>query len=377
MNQISFEWLKILKTRSNFFGLIILLIILFLSVLTSPSNEVEESFRIDRINSNIETTRDAINNMEGVPEASNALKHTEERLELMYDLRKAYESEDNRAITEAEHALEEKQLRDKIEGSLQGGFSLIEQKKLVVTKEYLLENDIEGVNRLFLQVPSINHFYNIFNQGVPSNLIFMIISLILASAYTLEKRKKNIDFLNIVPQKLYRISFSKIFVTTTFALMVVIGSFGVTFLLNGMMYGIGNFDYPLAYSIDGENVLIMNLSTFLLKTILLMIVFILFLSVLSFLISLFTGSILVNAIILIGIILTADSTLLDNDLIKSIAHTLPFSYVDPANVVQYGSEYKPLANTSVNFKNGILCLGVYTIVIMLISQIIIWKKGKL
>lgn len=183
--------------------------------------------------------------------------------------------------------------------------------------------------------------------------------------------------MNTVPVSLNQISFSKIFTATGFAIITLLVSLLLTLVINSVIHGVGNFNYPLAYSIDGENVLLMKLTTFISKTVLLSLIFVIFLSALSFLISVFTGSIIVNAVILVSIILVADSSLLEIQILENIAHLLPFSYTDPANVVVYGSEFNPLPNSSVTFKNGMINLGIQSMIIFIIAHYLIWQKKKL
>ncbi len=375
MNQFKFEWLKVMKTKTNFFALILFLILLFLGVVFTQSDEEMKLVRMDLIQEKISMSENAVENMKDIPEAKNAVKDTQESLELMENLRDAYNIDDNNKIAQAEYENDKNDLKDVASGSLVGP-SLIEQKKLVATGEYLIHHDIDKVDRFFQQVPSINYFYNIFNGGMPSNLIFMVISLVLANIYTLEKRNNNIEFLNTIPYNLYKLVIMKTLVATSFVIIGILICFTIIFIVNGFINGFGNLNYPLAYSIDGDNVLIMSMSKFIFKIFILIIFFVLFFSSLSYLISLFSGSILLNAIILIGIVLIADSTLLDQEAFKSFAHLFPFSYLDISNVIQYGNEYNPLPSTSITFRNGMICLTVYTLVITLISNLIIWQSKK-
>lgn len=377
MNQFKFEWLKALTTKTNYFSLILLLILLIIPMFIMTSNENIESNNVQNLEANIEMEKQAKNNLKDEPEASAVYDSITEAIQLKENAITAYKYGNNTEITKAELNIDKKDLKDTLKGELQGGYSVINLKQRITTKEYLLENDIQRIDPAFNQVPSIHYLYNVFNHIVPFSFIFIVLSLLMCNIYTLDKRKKNIDFLNTVPVSLNQISFSKIFTATGFAIITLLVSLLLTLVINSVIHGVGNFNYPLAYSIDGENVLLMKLTTFISKTVLLSLIFVIFLSALSFLISVFTGSIIVNTVILVSIILVADSSLLEIQILENIAHLLPFSYTDPANVVVYGSEFNPLPNSSVTFKNGMINLGIQSMIIFIIAHYLIWQKKKL
>lgn len=374
MNLSKFEWKKITTDKTNFFGILIILILLLPPLFGSSTNMYEN--RIQELQLTLEMGERATEELKKIPLAAQALKDTEETNYLLRILIDAYTTGQSKEILKAEYDYERKILKDTESGSLIG-VPLIEQKKKISTLEYLMKNDLEIVNNYQSQVPSIIFLYKILTGLVPITIIFMIISLLFANMYSSEKRKDNIYFLNSMPVSLYKISLNKIITNSTFAVLTLLFGFLIIFLLCSFKNGVGNLNYPLAYTVDGVNVSIISMSTFILKSFILMFTFIFFLSALSFLVSIFTGSILVNAVILISTVLISDSTYLKNDAIKNFAHFLPFSYVDASNVVTFGSYYKPLINSSITFGNGILYLTLYSIILILISFFIIYKKKKI
>lgn len=127
MNQFKFEWLKVMKTKTNFFALILFLILLFLGVVFTQSDEEMKLVRMDLIQEKISMSENAVENIKDIPEAKNAVKDTQESLELMENLRDAYNIDDNSKIAQAEYENDKNDLKDVASGSLVGP-SLIEQK---------------------------------------------------------------------------------------------------------------------------------------------------------------------------------------------------------------------------------------------------------
>lgn len=378
MNQLRFECTKIFKSKSNYFGLILLLILLIPPIFTLSDNESTDDFRIYNLESNIGFKEQALDNMEDKPEAQKAYDEVKILLELEQELLAAYKNEDTRRITELTKNLDSSKMQQSNSGSLNSGIPQDFYLKNIATNEYLLENDIERVDPLHNQVPTVNFIYMMFIDIIPISILYMIIGLTFSNIYTLEKRNSNIDFLNTVPKSLFFTAGAKILSATAIVYASVIAVLLITIVINSIQYGIGSLNYPLAYSPNGINVYIMEMSTFILRGMTLFTLFILFLSLLSFTISLITGSLIVNGIILLVIILLSNSGILTEvSLLENIAHILPITYADSFNIVRYGDTFAPLPNESTTFESGVITLTVTIIVLTSISYMIINTKKKL
>lgn len=378
MSQFKFDALKILKTKSLYFGIVVLLLLFLLPVLTPSDNERITQDRIYNLESNISIQAQALSNMEDKPEAADAYEETEERISLNRELLRAYQDNDTRNITELEIEKDTLTVQHSQSGSLEIGSSTAMYKENIATNEYLLEHDIERVDPRYNKVPTANYISLLFTGLMPMSIVYMIIGLIFASTYTLEKRNNNIDFLNTIPKSLHMIAASKLINISGLIFVSITVIFSITVLINSLQYGIGDFNYPVAVSDYQENIQVMEMHSFILQGLTLMVLFILFLSVLSFLISLFTENLVANGIILLFVVLLSDTGLINEiNILESFAHFLPMSYMDAFNVIQQGDMFKPLPNSSTNFTNGVITLSVSSVLLLVISFIIISLKKRL
>lgn len=378
MSQFKFDALKILKTKSLYFGLVVLLLLFLLPLLTPSDNERVTQDRIYNLESNIDIQSQNMNRMGGSAETEELNEDREELISLNRELSRAYQDNDSRRIVELElekdtHIIERSQ-----SGSLDIGSSLAMYKENVAINEYLLEHDIERVDPWHNKVPTANYIYLLFTGLIPMSIVYMIIGLIFASTYTLEKRNNNIDFLNSIPKSLHMIAASKLINISALIFISITVIFSITVLMNSFQYGIGDFNYPVGVSDQQENIHVMEMHSFIFQGLTLIILFILFLSVLSFLISLFTDNLVANGIIILSVVLLSDTGLINEiSILESFAHFLPMSYMDAFNVIQKGDMFNPLPNSSTNFTNGLITLSLSSVLMLVISIITIKVKKRL
>ncbi len=94
-----------------------------------------------------------------------------------------------------------------------------------------------------------------------------------------------------------------------------------------------------------------------------------FLSTISFLLSALFEHSLVNLLGTLLCLFLAEYRLFSSiGWIESISHYLPTSYVDFQNVIIGGDIFSPLASEQVTFMNGILTLGIWSIVLLFIGM---------
>lgn len=99
------------------------------------------------------------------------------------------------------------------------------------------------------------------------------------------------------------------------------------------------------------------------------------LSTISFLLSALFEHSLVNLLGTLLCLFLAEYRLFSSiGWIESISHYLPTSYVDFQNVIIGGDIFSPLASEQVTFMNGILTLGIWSIVLLFIGMGTIYIK---
>ena len=102
------------------------------------------------------------------------------------------------------------------------------------------------------------------------------------------------------------------------------------------------------------------------------------LSTISFLLSALFEHSLVNLLGTLLCLFLAEYRLFSSiGWIESISHYLPTSYVDFQNVIIGGDIFSPLASEQVTFMNGILTLGIWSIVLLFIGMGTIYIKELL
>ncbi|WP_071131081.1 hypothetical protein [Enterococcus timonensis] len=201
-------------------------------------------------------------------------------------------------ITKARLDFEQFYLQELENGRYDENQTILQQKLLVRELTELVEKNITEVRMPDTKIPAINRLTATLRNDTP--LIWLLFLFVLAvSFYIIEdKRHPSIDFINSWPiAKGWIIAQKQIIFLIFFSLGVSI-SFYLSFFLPAITEGFGDSSYPLPYSIDGQNVLIMKSSTFLIYMILYFLAIIFFLTSLSGFIQLFTKNILVNLLIL-------------------------------------------------------------------------------
>lgn len=377
MKQLLFEWKKIVTEKTNYFGaaMVIILLILPILFLSSEKKEIENQ-QVDMYQAILEISSQAEKNMTRIPEAAEQLVKVKESSRLMENLISDYQSGTETEKLVAEYQYEKNQLRDLEDGSLIGA-SVIEQQKKVSTLEQLLQKNISKVYDTQKSIPTFNYLSQFFKGLIPSTLILIIFSLLFANIYSFEKRKNTNSFFHVIPKSLNLLAINKIGIATLFVLMTFLIPLLLVFFFLLFKNGLGDPNYPMAYSPDGIEVSIMTAKVFITKSVILLLFYLLFLSMFSFFISLLTGSVLVNAGLLVAMITLGDSPIFKAEPFSNFSHFSPFSYVNMNDVLLRGNVWEPLSNPSLTFSNGILCLTIYIVIIFITSFSLMSAKDNM
>lgn len=376
MTLLKFELLKILKNKFYYLGILILLILFTYPLFIYPDNEKIYENNINQLEANIDMSRNAIISNGDNSNTVEINKIIEEDIQLQQQLLLAYQNQDNQKIIEGRLEFDKNNLDGLINGTL-AGTSVTEVKKDIGINEYLLKHNLERIEPYAIQVPAINYLYSLTSTVIPFKIILLMLGLMLGSIFTNEKRNNNINVLNALPINLYKISLLKVVTATAFVILTLIVPFIIIFLIIASIYGVGDLNYPMAYSLDLNAVEVTTLTTYMVKYFLLSILSIILIGLISYLLSLFTGNIMFLVMMLVVIIFIADPKLINSDVLTTYAHILPTTYFNVQDILLGQVEHNPLPNFLVTYQNGLITLLVSIIFVSFLIFTTLFFKKKL
>ncbi|MER2175492.1 MAG: hypothetical protein ABS911_12505 [Carnobacterium sp.] len=367
---------KLLKDKT-YVALFFFLFFLFISPLVVTMEFDMDAQKIDYIKSDIMMTEEGISQMEQ-DDAQAAAADETERLQLLKELLKTYESGNIYERTKAELALENKVLKQMESGSVVG-IPIIEQRKKVAEIDYLVKNKLAPLSGLEYSYGGINYIFTAFHSFIPFTFLLLLPVLVYTNTLSMEKERGTKDFLNMTPLKYRTILSTKMSVAILFSFFGFLLSLIPVFLVVSLKNGMGTFNYPLAISRDQLSVQILTTGQFLLKFIILLFAIYIFLASLALLISRFTDNFFIYLSVMLTSVLLPTLPLFNNtdSFFARIAHYIPFTYFDLTKVITYGTEDFPVINEHINFTGGLICLFAYSILCILISSVLISKKSKI
>jgi ABC-type transport system involved in multi-copper enzyme maturation permease subunit len=249
----------------NFFKekAIIVLFLIFLGITIAPQFLLTPDENFDKgylyaLEGSIEMQKEILDAGDLPPHVA---ENIAEELKLNEMLLSKIKNNDLTEALKAELAKETFTLKGVENGSISGP-TLVEQKLLVAKLEYLVKNKLLKVSDDTAVMPAVNYLMSSMRPYMP---IFLVVSLILSYAYSLEKRRKTIDFLNVIPVSLKRISITKFLLFTSLTSLLVLVSFLLNYIIAMAKNGTGSWKYPIVVTPDGQTVEVMTAQTFVLK----------------------------------------------------------------------------------------------------------------
>lgn len=199
--------------------------------------------------------------------------------------------------------------------------------------------------------------------------LFLIGDIVTKEGYG---RNGPIHFLYTQPVRRRKVLMGKFLTVLLVTGTALIAMFGFSLLLGTVFDRFGDGNYPiLIYGAD-FTLTFMNLSTFLIKTTGLFFMILVFSNSLLFLFSILTRNTLAAIGVTVGIILIGIKMSTHSHLSKA-AQYLPFSYFSAEKVVT-NETAALMENFNITFTSGILVLGTYSIIILLISYALYLSK---
>lgn len=368
------EWLKIRRTKSNLTFLLLFLIILLIPLFLARADKEEaDLYKKSYWEAQLPFKEEAANQMKDIPEAEYVYDATLKEIKFIKQIVHSYEqnSYNDRISAELNYA---RLTLEQIERGSLVGLSSEDQEFNVAQLEFFNTHSIERIDDHQTVVPAVSYLTQLF-QGIPTIIFFILFSLFFAYCYTYEQRKKTIDFLNVTPVSLKKISFNKIAATFLYISMAFLSSIAISFIVASMKSGIGDWRYPIFYrSLQSGNVEVMTSGVFLIKAVVLILMVAFFLSLISYLVSLISKYFLVNVFILGLLMVFTNLSLIGNAISGTVAQWLPTSYMD---VSQLLLNQNPWNNPNIAWNNGMLYIIGLDILLVLFISILLKKNKKI
>ena len=378
-NLVRFEIKKFCNRKKNLLSIIvfILLVIVFITLNLNLENKLKKSEKTS-IDLEIESVESALSNVEveliRLPDNENLEKikiNYKEQLNLLKNIKCSYESGNFNEYLQYKIQLDEKLLSDIESESVISPQNPEEIKQSIEINKLLLEKNIEPIYTS-VSMEGFNFIKLLLNN--PISIVIVILIIILSA----DVMSSEFDFNTYKLLFTQPISKMKILLSKVIAILIMVNStlFGVitiSFCVLGVVNGFGSINYPIQFY-NNNIIEYISIGEFILFEIVLFIIVTVFISILSVTISSFSKS--TSNSISTTIILVVSAYMISNKgFLSNLSHLNPFVYFDISNVLQ-GNLAISYGNVNINFKFGVLVLGLSTI-IFLIANVFLFKKNNI
>lgn len=219
------------------------------------------------------------------------------------------------------------------------GRRLIDRKKDVALHTYLYQHHLREIPVAAAKAPATNYLINALVYQLSPLLVIFVFLVWLAEFFTMDRREANINVTNVLPLRKFKVMLAKVGVAGTLSIplfgLTVLAVYGVIGLNNGW----GSFQYPIAYSPDGQHATVILLGQLFLMLIGVFIALFCFFVALSALVSVFAktmGTVLViDAIVLLG----GSRAISDSHALAGVTRFLPSAYFDYPGLLLHSASW--------------------------------------
>lgn len=375
---IWFEIKKFCNRRKNLLVMIlfILLSVIFITLNSNLESELEKS-KGTSIDLEIQSVEDALiktkSEMDRLPD-NEKLKiinyNYEEELNLLKELKNSYVSDDFKKYLECQIQLDKNLLINIDNGNVISPHTPKEISQNIELNTLLLE---EGIKPIYTSVSMEGfNFIQLFLNNPISILIVIFIIILSADVVSSEFDYNTYKLLFTQPVSKINILLSKVVATLIMVSIILFGIITISFLYLGFTKGFGNINYPIQFYNNGVTEYI-TIGKFILFELLLFIILITFICILSIVISSFSKN-TSNSIAVSIIVIVSGYMISSKGFFSNFAHLNPFIYFDISNVIK-GSLATSYKNVNINFKYGLITLGL-SMIILLVVNVLLFKKNN-
>ena len=376
---IGFEIKKFCNRRKNLLVIILFMIlsVTFITLNSRLDSRLEKSegtsidLEIQSVEDALIKTKSEIKRLPDNEKLKIINNNYEEDLNLLKKQKNAYESDDFNKYLESKIQLDKNLLSNIENGNAISPQTSQEVNQNIELNTLLLE---EGIKPIYTSVSMEGfNFIQLFLNSPISILVVIFIIILSADILSSEFDSNTYKLLFTQPISKVNILLSKVVATLIMVSITLFGIITIYFLALGFTKGFGSINYPIEFYNNGVTEYI-TIGKFILFELVLFIMLIAFISILSIAISSFSKS--TSTSIAVSIIVTVSGYMISSKgFFDKFAHLNPFIYFDISNVLK-GSLATLYENMNVNFKYGVITLGLLTI-ILLIVNVLLFKKNKI
>ncbi|CAM2917560.1 ABC transporter permease subunit [Hathewaya histolytica] len=286
----------------------------------------------------------------------------DKNLEILKSMNIAYTNKQWSNYLKCKIDLDKELLKDIKKGNTISGKSEEEIKKDIEVNGILLEKNIEPI---YDTVSMQGYNFIKLVLGSALTLIIIIVAIILsADIISSEFESNTYKLLFTQPISKNSILFSKTISITIIVNVIIFSMLALLFFILGVKNGFGDLNYPTQFFINGE-IGYIEIGRYIgvgLLSLLTLITFTCALSIFSSIVCSNTSSSISIAIIIV----VSLYMIINHGFINSIAHLIPFTYIDISNVLQ-GNIAIAFKNSGVNPHNAIMNLCISAIIILGLS----------
>ena len=356
-----------------------------------------EQFRYDGLVGNLHNINNEIAELEADKTADKTpSERTTKHLENLYqgqagfaDWQKAITANDTAGVVAAQLKIYQADLAD---SKMHYNDRLIDNSNLVnyyqQLKKYHLAEDARSRGA---KIPALYRVSSLLENTQKWIYLFVIMSLVIAFFATQTKRKKAIDFVNLMPQPKNGVMLSQYFA-------LLVSSMGLIFIpllamigIISVTDGLGTWHYPLyylstgavaSYTIGGQLLNFIGFAT----------AFMAMFTAISYVTQLLTKSLLINMLVLMLIPLTSQLAVLSDSMKEKVTRFLPSVYFYFNNVFMrdkesyYFFKHADVAQRYINDRRllyflepyqGMLVIAAYAVAFLVLGQLLVLKRRKI
>ncbi|MED1563098.1 hypothetical protein AJ85_09935 [Alkalihalobacillus alcalophilus ATCC 27647 = CGMCC 1.3604] len=371
---IAFEVKKFAKRRKNLVIISLLFISIFLIfVLLNGLQSGETDTKIMNYEHNISSIKQSLENLPGddTPELNSIRESYNEELDLLESQINAIRNDDWRKQLAIQIQLDENIIHDINSEKVIGGEPVHIIEARIIQNQELINLDIEPVHPI-IETEGIHFAKNIV--GLTTSVLgFIIIIFIMGDTLSVEFERRTINLLLTQPISRSSLLLSKTLIAIIFPAIIICLICLLSIFL-GVIFGggMGALNYPLPY-FSIEEISVISISKQIIYSSTLFLFLIIFTVLLNNLIALLTDSNIMSLGLSVIIAVSFNLAVTQYGLLSSIAHVLPFTYLNSSAVID-GTIGVMTGNANVNFLTGLIILIAYSVIIYLFSLYLLNKK---
>lgn len=250
--------------------------------------------------------------------------------------------------------------------------TLLGRKKDVAFYTYLVQHNTMEIPANKVDAPAATYLPYQFLYHLSPLIILAVFLVQLGQLFTSEKRDGTISFMNNLPTDKLRILVARMLTFLTITIPLFLGACLTTYIITGIKFGWGSWQYPLVYSADGKTPSIMTVGHYFAMLCALFLIIVLFLMVLSALVGLISGNFGVNIVVCAVPLVFATKQVLTAGIIAHFTKFLPSSYFDASKVILHETDWSILG-----IGGGVLVILLWTAVLFGLCVLILRRRERL